>query len=189
MIVSKSRRFVIPKRDNFTEEIAFSTPWFDLLARRLPGNPSPFYSLKLADYVSVVAETSDNQIILVKQYRAAVDKITTELPSGYVDSGETPEAAALRELEEETGYTADRLLFAGVLSPDTGRMGNRMWCFYGKVHRMDPAPPPEQGIESLACTAPHLMDLIGSRELDCALNVAVLFLCVARGFLKLGPLV
>jgi len=107
---------------------------------------------------------------LVKQYRAAVDRITTELPSGRVDPGETPEAAALRELEEETGYTADNLLLAGVLAPDTGRMCNRMWCYYAKAHKID------------------LMDLIGNREFDCALNVAVLFLCVARGFLKLAPL-
>jgi len=158
-----------------------------LLARRLPGNPSPFYSLLPPDYVSVLAQTSDNNIILVRQYRAALDRITTELPSGHVDAGETPEAAALRELQEETGYTADALLFAGVLSPDTGRMGNRMWCFYAKVRKLDPLPPPEHGVEPLACGAPQLMDLIANGELDCALNIAALFLCVARGFLKLGP--
>jgi ADP-ribose pyrophosphatase len=179
---------VIPTRRDFTEEIAFSTPWFDLLARSLPGSPSPFYSLRLPDYVSVVAETSDSNIILVRQYRAAVDRITTELPSGHVDAGETPEAAALRELEEETGHTADRLSLAGVLAPDTGRMGNRMWCFYAKAHKMDPAPPPEQGVEPHAYGAAQLMELIANREFDCALNLAVLFLCVARGFLKVGQL-
>jgi ADP-ribose pyrophosphatase len=159
-----------------------------LLARTLPGDSSPFYCLELPDYVTVVAETSDDHIVLVKQYRPAVDRITTELPSGRVDPGETPEAAALRELEEETGYTADRLLLAGVLAPDPGRLCNRMWCYYAKAHKMTPTPPPEDGVESLVCSAPGLMDLIGNREFDCALHVAALFLCVARGFLKLGPL-
>jgi ADP-ribose pyrophosphatase len=124
---------------------------------------------------------------LVKQYRAAVDRVTTELPSGLVDPGENPQAAALRELEEETGYSAHELLLAGVLTPDTGRLSNRMWCFYAKAHKIDPAPPPENGVESFACAAPRLMDLIGNQEFDCALHVAVLFLCVARGFLKLAP--
>ena len=155
-----------------------------MLARTVPGDSSPFYSLKLPDYVSVVAETSDDHIVLVKQYRPAVDRITTELPSGRVDPGETPEAAALRELEEETGYTANRLLLAGVLAPDTGRLCNRMWCYYAKAHKMTPA----HGVESLVCSAPRLMDLIGNREFDCALHVAALFLCAGHGFLKLGPL-
>jgi ADP-ribose pyrophosphatase len=141
--------------------------------------------LNLPDYVSVVAQTSGNDIILVKQYRPAVDRITTELPSGRVDPGETPEAAALRELEEETGYTADRVLLAGVLSPDTGRLCNRLWCFYVKARKMDPVPLPEEGVESLSCAATRLMNLIGNQELDCALHVAALFLCSARGFLKL----
>jgi ADP-ribose pyrophosphatase len=126
--------------------------------------------------------------MLVKQYRPAVDRVTTELPSGHVDAGETPETAALRELEEETGYTADRLLLAGVLAPDPGRMGNRMWCFYAKARKMNPFPSPEHGVESFPCAAPLLMNLIGNQEFDCALHVAVLFLCVSRGFLKLGPI-
>ncbi len=115
-----------------------------------------------------------------------MDKITTELPSGYVDPGEAPEAAALRELQEETGYTADQLQLAGVLNPDTGRLGNRLWCFYAKAHKMTSPSSPEQGIESLALSAPRLMETIGRGGFECALHVSGLFLCVARGFLQLG---
>lgn len=53
-------------------------------ARTLPGNASPFYGLQLPNYVSVVAESRKN-VILVKQYRPAIDRTTTELPSGRVD--------------------------------------------------------------------------------------------------------
>ncbi len=161
-----------------------------MLARTLPGHTSPMYSLKLPDYASIVAETSDGEIVLVKQYRAAVDRITTELPSGFVDAGEDPGAAAVRELEEETGYTAEpgSLRLAGALTPDTGRTGNRIWCYYAKVGKMPAPPAQEDGIESLTCSAGHLMELVGSGEFECALHVAVLFLCVSRGFLKLGSL-
>ncbi len=159
-----------------------------MLARTLPGDSSPFYCLQIPDYVSVVAEIADGSIILVKQYRPALDRITTELPSGRVDPGETPESAALRELEEETGFTADNLLLAGVLAPDPGRLANRMWCFYAKARKMDPAPPPEEGVESFSCAAKPLLEMIGNQEFDCALHVATLFMCAARGFLKLGPI-
>lgn len=44
------------------------------------------------------------EILLQKQYRPPIDKVCIEMPAGLVDEGETAEAAALRELREETGY-------------------------------------------------------------------------------------
>lgn len=46
-----------------------------------------------------------NRIVLVKQFRPPVNRLMLEFPAGLVDSGEAPEAAAIRELKEETGYT------------------------------------------------------------------------------------
>lgn len=45
-------------------------------------------------------------LLLQKQFRPAVDKVTIEVPSGLIDEGEDPATAALRELKEETGYIA-----------------------------------------------------------------------------------
>ncbi|MBF0787186.1 MULTISPECIES: NUDIX hydrolase [unclassified Streptococcus] len=59
--------------------------------------------------VCVLAVTPDDQLILVKQYRKAIEQTSYEIPAGKLEVGENadPEAAALRELEEETGYTGD----------------------------------------------------------------------------------
>jgi 8-oxo-dGTP pyrophosphatase MutT (NUDIX family) len=43
-------------------------------------------------------------VILQKQYRPPVEKVTIEVPAGLIDAGETAEQAAVRELKEETGY-------------------------------------------------------------------------------------
>jgi ADP-ribose pyrophosphatase len=48
--------------------------------------------------------------VIIEQYRPPIDKFIIELPAGLVDGGETAEQAAIRELEEETGYKADGVL-------------------------------------------------------------------------------
>mgnify|MGYP006268809881 CR=1 FL=1 len=63
------------------------------------------------DIVLILAITENKEIILVRQYRHGVEKILLELPGGtFNPAEETGELAAQRELEEETGYIADRLM-------------------------------------------------------------------------------
>ena len=65
--------------------------------------------------VCVIPLDRDGNVILVRQYRYAVAQTMTEIPAGKLDSvEEAPEAAALRELEEETGYRASRLVSLGI---------------------------------------------------------------------------
>jgi ADP-ribose pyrophosphatase len=61
----------------------------------------------------------NGSVVLLKQYRPALGAYHLEVPSGVVEGGEAPEAAAARELEEEAGLKAARLdlLFEGVVSP------------------------------------------------------------------------
>ena len=61
--------------------------------------------------VCVLAVTPEGKMILVKQYRKAIERAIYEIPAGKLELGEedTLEDAALRELEEETGYSSDKL--------------------------------------------------------------------------------
>lgn len=54
----------------------------------------------------MAALTADGQLPLVRQYKHGAGEILLELPAGYMDDGEEPLAAAQRELQEETGFTA-----------------------------------------------------------------------------------
>lgn len=68
--------------------------------------------------VAIVALTDDNHIIMERQYRYACGRAVLEVPAGKIDKGETdPVAAAVRELKEETGYTADEIIHLGDCNP------------------------------------------------------------------------
>ncbi|PYZ98511.1 ADP-ribose pyrophosphatase [Alteribacter lacisalsi] len=59
--------------------------------------------------VAVLAVNKEGKLILVKQYRKALEKSIAEIPAGKLEKGEDPKACAARELEEETGYRAGSL--------------------------------------------------------------------------------
>jgi ADP-ribose pyrophosphatase len=61
------------------------------------------------EVVGIVPLDSDGKVILVRQYRLPAEETMLEIPAGGVDQGESPEEAAQRELQEETGYRAGRL--------------------------------------------------------------------------------
>lgn len=59
--------------------------------------------------VAVVALNENGEVLLVRQYRTALERVTVEIPAGKLERGEDPLRAAQRELQEETGYTAGRM--------------------------------------------------------------------------------
>ena len=103
-------------------KLVFSTPYCQVVAKTVLGqeNGAPYFAVELPDYISIVALTPRREIVLVKQYRPVVERVTLELPSGCLEPGETPSEMPRRELLEETGYQAGDLVELGWLSPDTG---------------------------------------------------------------------
>ena len=58
---------------------------------------------------AVIPVMNDGRLIMVRQYRQAPERTTLEIPAGGVDKGESKATAALRELEEETGYRSEHI--------------------------------------------------------------------------------
>ena len=159
-------------------EIVFGTRWFQVEAKSTDADPEPFYSLKVSDYVAVIPYTPDGRIVLVRQYRHAVEEMSLEFPSGLVDGAEGPELTARRELEEEAGYRAGEVEHLGTLWADTGRLQNRMWVYRAVDARPVPNARPE--FETLLVESAELDRAILDGRFKLALHVAMLALADRR---------
>ncbi|MBQ2518291.1 MAG: NUDIX hydrolase [Clostridia bacterium] len=85
--------------------------------RNAYGLEGDYFALRGPDCVVTVAETG-GEFVLVRQWRHGAERLVTEFPGGVVDAGEDPREAARRELFEETGYKAGRLVHLGSCSPN-----------------------------------------------------------------------
>lgn len=79
--------------------------------------------------VCVAPLTEDNKLVFVRQFRYPYEEIMLELPAGKLEKGEDPYAAGLRELSEETGYSAKSLASLGVLYPTPGYCGEKIYMY------------------------------------------------------------
>ena len=72
------------------------------------GKEHDFFVLDSVNWVNVIAVTSDQQLVMVEQFRHGSNTVELEIPGGMMDPGDTdPVATAVRELREETGYEGE----------------------------------------------------------------------------------
>ena len=107
-----------------------------------------YHTVEADDWVNVIAITEAANIVLVEQYRHPVGRTLIELPAGMIDAGETAEAAARRELLEETGHAGGRWHDLGALFPVAARLANqvRTWLALDVRKVADPAPDASESI-------------------------------------------
>lgn len=92
------------------------------------GVEGDYIILDAPDWVIVLPKKDDN-FLMVKQWRHGEKQLSVEFPGGVIDKGETPEQAAIRELEEETGYKAGKLTKLGSTNPNPALFSNHMHVY------------------------------------------------------------
>ena len=155
------------------------TPWFAI--EEIPSRPewhmgaAPFYRIVGPDHVLVVPLTSDGRLLMVRQFRPARGRFTLEFPAGAIDPGETPEAAARREFEEEVGYVATEWIPLGATGIANHREAQTCYMFFatGLTQRRS---TPETGLEIVPLDPQGLRDQITATNGDMMAPLGALFI-------------
>jgi len=128
------------------------------------------------DAVVIAAVDDQRNLIFVRQYRKAPETELLELPAGVIDPGEEPIVAAMRELREETGYSAERLEEIGSFYSAPGTMTEMLYAYLASGLNVDPLPADED--ERIAW--PRALEMARSGEIIDAKSLATLLLAESR---------
>ncbi|WP_164668701.1 NUDIX hydrolase [Virgibacillus doumboii] len=146
------------------------------------GKTSKRELIKHPGAVAIIPITKGNKIVFVEQYRKPLEKSLVEIPAGKLEPGEQPEVTAIRELEEETGYTtdADSLEFVASFYTSPGFADEIMHLYLTK----DIVPlenkrsgDDDEFVELIELTLEEAKDYVNEQRIhDAKTNYAILYL-------------
>ncbi|MEY4632284.1 MAG: hypothetical protein RIQ81_2404 [Pseudomonadota bacterium] len=175
------------KKRTLIETVPFNVEEIELQTSRGPSR-HPWYRLACADWVNILPVTAGNKAILIRQPRAGILAPVLEVPGGMVDPSEKdPTMAAIRELEEETGYTSQRILPLGSMNPNPAIMTNKCHFFVALGCYPNPSrkhfPDAEENIEIVETPVDRLADMVRFGEINHCL--AALCIMMAAKYVRI----
>lgn len=102
-----------PRRAILASHIELDTPWMRVRRDDLADEESPFWVVERPDGIVAVPTTASGEVVFVRIFRHAAQRWSLELPQGGIDPDEDPIAAAIREVNEETGWATDQPAVVG----------------------------------------------------------------------------
>jgi len=132
--------------------------------------------------VVIVAKLDDETILLVKQYRYPIKQTSLELPAGKLEYGENPNKAAKRELEEETGYIANKWQSLGFIYTTPGFCDEKLYLYLASELEFIKENPDEgEIIECFEYNLDNVFDMIKKGEINDSKTICAL----TRAFCKI----
>lgn len=134
--------------------------------------------IEAPDWVHIIPITLTEEVVLIRQFRFGIWSNSLEIPGGMVDAGEDPKSAAIRELEEETGYVPGRVIALGAVHPNPAIMTNTCHTFLAlgcdRTGQID--PDADEDIQLVLEPRQRIPELIHTRAITHSLVVCAFLL-------------
>jgi ADP-ribose pyrophosphatase len=155
--------------------VAYTCDGFDIVNEqvRLPdGTTAEFDYLSETESVVILpftgsGEDTDNEVVVIEEWRQAVRRVNRGLPAGTMESGEEPATAVRRELREETGYEAGEIEHLTTVEPANG-YADSVFHYYA-AYDCEPTGSQQldadESIEVTTASFPELLDTVESGDL------------------------
>jgi ADP-ribose pyrophosphatase len=157
-------------------------PWLAVVEDhvRLPSGRivNDFYRIKMPDYVLVAARHEDGRFLMERHFKQCLGREILTSPAGGIDCGETPLAAARRELLEETGYEAERFTSLGAYTVDgtRGLCSAHLFLAEGLKKVAAPLSNDMEEMELVHLSAEHIRSAVSSGLIPLLPDIALLSL-------------
>ena len=166
--------------------LVFDHPWARVrrdVCVTAPGTePIEYFSFEGPDFAIVFAVTDAGDVLLTRQYKHGIGEIVYELPAGMIDGDDaSTEAAARREVLEETGYAGGDWAALGVLyaSPSKSKVRAHAFLARGVVRVAEPSPDANEAIAVVTLSLDELRLLLRQCEIKDTTSMAVCYAAIA----------
>lgn len=127
--------------------------------------------------VGVLPVLEDGTVILVKQYRSGAQDVLLEIPAGKLNEGEDHQSCGLRELEEETGYSAKEITYLGYFYPTPAYDSEKTHLYLARELTPGRAHPDEnEFVETVTLPFEELLDMVMKNEIKDAKTISAVLM-------------
>lgn len=141
------------------------------------GSEHDYYRVLSTDWVQIIPITAADEVVMVRQYRHGASSLVLEIPGGLIEAGEEPQAAAIRECLEETGFAAERAYAMSALNPNPAIHAHRLHSFFARgVRRVaEIAQTPTEFTEVELVPLDRIAEYLRTGKIDHCLVAATLW--------------
>ena len=127
--------------------------------------------------VAIIAIDKDKNLVMIKQYRKAVEEFIWEIPAGRLEVNEEPRETAIRELKEETGYAANKMTYITEFYTTPGYCSEKIYLFLAEdLIEGEPCPDLGENIEMSNISIDNLLKMATRGEIVDSKTIAAIYI-------------